>query len=100
LAATDLARLRRLVDEPTEDAYSDTELVDRLSAALGDFNKAALGVWQEKLIAATSLVDVSEGGSSRRMSQAYDHAKDMVDFFTSQIATVTRPVLHKLSRTT
>jgi hypothetical protein len=34
------------------------------------------------------------------MSQAYDHAKDMVDFFTNQIATVARPVLHKLSRTT
>jgi hypothetical protein len=74
--------LRRLVDEPTEATYSDDELQHRLDAAAGP-NSAARDIWQEKLGAAAALVNMSEGGSSRSLSQAYDHAKEMFELYKS-----------------
>lgn len=99
--ATDVVLLRRLVDEPTEDTYSDADLADRLTDAGESINTAALVLWKEKMIAASGFVDVSEGGSSRKMSQAYDHAKEMVAFFEREIANTTlAPKIRKLVRST
>lgn len=68
-----------MVDEPSEDTYTDAELTDRLAA--GNKFACARDIWREKLAAASSLVNVSEGGSSRSMSQAYDHAKEMLELY-------------------
>ena len=79
MALSPVVELRRLVDEPTEDIYTDKELEDRLAA--GNKFAAARDIWREKLAAAAGLVNISEGGSSRSMSQAYDHAKEMVELY-------------------
>lgn len=95
-APTSLALLRRLIDEPTTATYADDELNSRLSDAVGDRNVVALEVWQEKMSAAASLVNTSEGGSSRSMSQAFDHAQAMVEHFQSLVGGTTR--IRKLTR--
>jgi hypothetical protein len=81
--ATDLQVLRRLIDEPDETTYSDADLTTRLTGSTEDV--VALAVWEEKMAAAASLVNVSEGGSSRSMSQAFDHAQAMVTYFTKKV---------------
>lgn len=86
-APTSIQTLRRLIDEPDEakSPYKDAELTSRLSVAGDDTNLVALGVWQEKMAAASSLVNTSEGGSSRSMSQAFDHAVKMVEYFSASV---------------
>lgn len=86
-APTSIQTLRRLIDEPDEasSTYTDAELVARLSDTGDDTNLVALEVWREKMAAASSLVNTSEGGSSRSMSQAFDHAVKMVEYFSAAV---------------
>lgn len=95
---TDLELLRRLIDEPTTTTYADVELTDRLNAVDGDKNLVAHQVWVEKLAALSSFVNTSEGGSSRSMAQAFDHAKAMVELYGSLVAGAGRPKIHRLVR--
>jgi hypothetical protein len=95
---TDLESLRRLVDEPDETTYSDTELISRLAASGSSLYTVARDVWGEKLAALSGLVNVSEGGSSRSMSQAFDHAQAMYTHFAGLVVTSGAPVLRKLTR--
>jgi hypothetical protein len=102
MALTTLALVRRLIDEPAEDLYKDEELADRLAATspANDVNTVVRDVWQEKMAAAAGLVDTSEGGSQRRMDQAYQHAKQMYEMYAGLVADVGRPsVIRRLTRT-
>jgi len=87
----DIQRLRRLVGESTE-AEPWTDLV--LSAIIddtADLNTAALEVWEAKAAEAASMVDVTESGSSRRMSQLHQQALTMVAHFRTLISTSPQP---------
>lgn len=95
---TSLESLRRLIDEPTTAIYADAELQSRLDIAKGDKNVVSLDIWTEKLAAAAVLVNVSEGGSTRSMSQAFDHAEKMVEHFTALVATSAGTRIRKLTR--
>lgn len=95
---TSLESLRRLVDEPTTATYTDAELQSRLDLAKGDKNVVALDIWTEKLAATVVLVNVSEGGSTRSMGQAFDHAEKMVEHFTGLVATSGGTKIRKLTR--
>lgn len=102
MALDPVLQLRRMIDEPDSTTYSDAELSTRAGAAQSIF-AAARDVWVEKASSAAALVNTSEGGSTRAMSQVYDHYKDMVSFYTelaneasgTSIATgaVLRPVI-------
>lgn len=97
---SDLETLRRLTDEPDETTYSDAELNSRLAVTGASVHSVARDVWGEKMAAAAALVNVSEGGSSRSMSQAYDHAASMYNHFAGLVLTAAgNPVLRKLTRT-
>ena len=99
--ASALVSLRRLIDEPDESVYTDDELTDRLAATLpaGDLNTVARDVWQEKMAAAAGFVDTSEGGSQRRMDQAYQHAKEQYQLYAGLVESTGRPsVLRRLTR--
>jgi hypothetical protein len=73
--------LRRYTDEPDDGTYTDEEMAERAQAATNLY-VAARDIWIEKVAALAPLVDVSEGGSSRKMSQAYTQAKAMVTFYS------------------
>ena len=76
----------------------DVELLKRLgSAAHENYNDVALGVmidtltmngaaaqlWRETASSTTQLVDVSESGSSRKMSDVHKNAVAMADYYQS-----------------
>lgn len=98
MALTPVQQLRRYVDEPDLTTYSDAELTERIEAAEGSVILVARDIWAEKMAAASGFVNVSEGGSSRSMSQAFDHAKEMWEFFAEQASATGRTVQHKLTR--
>lgn len=83
-----VARLRRLVAEPTTDTYTDLDLVEYLERyplddATGneptdtswtgnwDVNLAAADVWEEKAAAVASNFDFAADGGDYKRSQAY-----------------------------
>lgn len=83
----ELARLRQLIDELDPDGEWPDELLetilDETANADGSVNlrKAASEIWESKAATFISLVDVAESGSSRRNSQAFDHAQKMAAMF-------------------
>lgn len=83
--AQQLADLRLLVSEPDETTYTEQTLSDRIDAAVGDLDVVAAQVWEEKAARYARLVDVSEGGSSRKMGDLQDNALLMVKHFNAKI---------------
>jgi DNA helicase IV len=96
--ATPVQKLRLLVDEPTTNTYTDSDLNQRLVDASNDLNVTARDIWQEKMAAAAKLVNLSEGGSTRSASQIFDHAKAMWEHFSSVVGESGAPKIRKLSR--
>lgn len=82
----EVARLRLLIGEPTDEVYTDADLNARLDAASGDSNRVAYEIWTEKAAASAELVDISEGGSSRKMGDIYEQALNMAKHFGSLIS--------------
>jgi hypothetical protein len=76
-----LATLRRYIAEPGQEPYDDVTLNDIYIAAAGDINVAAAEVWRDKAARAAVLVDVSEGASTRKMSQVYAQASKQAEFY-------------------
>src|SRR5690349_13079809 len=68
-------------DAPTLTVYIDT--------AGGDVRAAAGVVWQVKASKLAGLVDVTEGSSSRKMSQLYKQALEMAAFYSGGETTIT-----------
>jgi hypothetical protein len=78
----DYLRLRRMTGEDDgESKYKDTDLDDFIQRAAGDLNLAASLVWGEKASAVADLVNINESGSSRSLSDLFDHAKKQADYF-------------------
>jgi hypothetical protein len=70
---SEVLRLRRVTDlMGNQDPYSD-ELLSALIDEFG-FEKAAATIWHEKAASYATLVDTTESGSTRRLSQLHDHA--------------------------
>jgi hypothetical protein len=63
-----IAQLRRATAlDPEDDTYT-TELLSALIDELG-FETAASTIWREKAASVVDLVDMTESGSTRRLSQ-------------------------------
>jgi hypothetical protein len=77
-----LAELRRMIDE----ADNTTGWTDLVLSALFDSNGTDLrltakSIWEAKAASYVELVNTSESGSSRSMSQKFDHAITMAKTF-------------------
>lgn len=79
--AEHIALVRTYTDETTNEHWDDTAL-GALIDELG-IEGATARVWQAKQARYSRLVDVSEAGAQRRMSQAFDHAKEMAEQWTA-----------------
>lgn len=75
-----VAELRDLTSVTIDDYNNDVlnEMIDSLD---GSVNAAAASIWRRKAASYSSLVDVSESGSSRSMSQLFKQAKEMAMYF-------------------
>lgn len=77
-SADELARLRRLVNMPTETAPYTDELLESYIDELG-IEVAAAQIWREVAASYAGLVDVTESGSSRKLSSMYTNALGMAN---------------------
>lgn len=85
--ADDIAALRRAIDEPVNaEPYTDAYLSGLLDAS-GTVDHAASTVWTNKAAATASLVDVSESGSSRKLSDLNRNALAMAEFYGKRTTT-------------
>lgn len=79
--STQIARLRRMVAEPTTTIYSDGDLAAIIEeyplrdGADYDLNAAAAAVWDEKAAALAARYDVSADGATHALSQKHAHAQ-------------------------
>lgn len=74
----DILLVRRMTGETDSDSdYSDADIIAYVASATGNLRAAAAQIWDEKAAASAPLVDVTESGSSRRLSQAHANALTM-----------------------
>lgn len=80
---TEIALLRQKIQEPQNvDPYTD----DFLSNLIDQYgmDSAAGQVWEAKAASVAKLVDISEGGSQRKMSQVFTQYSTLADKFNSK----------------
>lgn len=88
--AEERSRLRKMLNEPDNTNGWTDERLDEillLTANLDgslDFRSAAKSGWEEKAATLTTLVNISENGSSRSSEQEFQHALRMAALFASE----------------
>lgn len=88
LSADQLAQLRRMIDEADDAGGYTDDILRALAEAYFvngayDLRRIAGSVWEEKATQAAELVNTSESGSSRSMSQVFDHYMALAKAFGS-----------------
>jgi hypothetical protein len=74
--AAEVASLRRAAAiDPEDEVYTDS-LLGAMFDDIG-LQSAAAAIWREKASVAAGLVDTTESGSTRRLSQLHDQALAM-----------------------
>ena len=68
-----------------ETSYTDEELLEMYNT-LGSVNCVAARIWSEKAGQAGDLIDITEGSSTRRMSQIGTQARTTADFYMALCA--------------
>lgn len=82
------ARVRLALNEPDDtNGWTDDRIDDLILATANpdgtfDQSAAAAGGWRQKAATLTTLVSISENGSSRQMNQEFDHAMAMAKMFS------------------
>lgn len=87
----DIAALRLLIAEPDDGTYTDAVLAARLDAGVNEYAVAS-DIWTEKAAAAAGLVDMSEGGSTRKMGDVYAQMLKMASEMSSRANAADPPV--------
>ncbi len=80
--AAEISRLRRMIDEPGTDTYSDSDLSAFIDIS-DNIELAASDLWMEKAASLARLVNVSESGSSRSLSDLHKNALLMSSNFSA-----------------
>lgn len=76
--------VRRMAGEPTTETYTD-EAISALFDGKGSAESAAAVIWQEKAGKYAALVNTSESGSSRSMSQLHTNALNMAKYYAALV---------------
>lgn len=80
--AGEIDTVRKNTNEPTEDDFTTvyiTGLID--SYDVGGVNLASGVIWRQKAAVYAELVNVSEAGASRDMSDLFKHAQEMAAYY-------------------
>jgi hypothetical protein len=95
--AEEIAALRLMIAEPDNVApYTDLALGSAIDAADGDLNAVACQIWTTKAAGVVGLVDISEGGSSRKMGDLHEQYLTMAKTYCGRTVAATA----EASRTT
>ena len=73
----EVARLRLLIGDPTEEEVSDYTIEITLDAMGGNTNRAASELWSIRAAQFSSLVNTTESGSTRNLGDLYKNAMAM-----------------------
>lgn len=92
-----IAELRLEVKEADNVAPYTDEFLGGLFDAYG-VTGAAQRVWVAKRNAVANLVDISEGGSSRKMSQLFDNYEKIVNSYQTTIETTAEAARRPMTR--
>lgn len=101
VTASTVARVRLMINEPTDSTYSDAAIEERIlehplpdSAGVApggegwvptyDLNVLAANIWTEKASALASRFSFSADGASFNLNQAYDNAIKMATYYSQQ----------------
>ena len=85
-SAEDIARLRAMIAQPDDvEPWTDAALSALIDAS-ADLNAAAYSAWTDKAASYSDMVDTTESGSSRRLSQLQEQALKMANFYGGQSA--------------
>ena len=76
--AEEIAALRLLIAEPSDKLYSDVTLGEFLDLYTNQY-RAAYEVWTQKAALTAGLVDITEGGSTRKMGDLHEQALSMAE---------------------
>jgi hypothetical protein len=93
LTADQLAQLRRMISEATEDAgWTDDDIAAIAEANVAadgtyDLRAIAAAIWEMKAAKYVTLANTSESGSSRSLSQIFEHAQAMANYFKNSLTT-------------
>lgn len=83
-----ILELRIMIAQPENaEPWTDAKLGALIDAKNGDLNAAAYSVWEGKAAQVAHLVDISEGGSSRKMSDMYKNFLAIRDTFAPEDGT-------------
>lgn len=76
-----LGEVSKLPDDQngSDTLFSTTDIADLLSYAEGDLDYATFEGWKRKAAHLSRLIDISESGSDRSLSQRFKQAKAMLD---------------------
>lgn len=86
----EIAELRAETQEPDNtEPYTDTFLGELIDAH--GVTESAYRIWKAKRNSVASLVDISEGGSSRKMSQLFDNFDKIVKGYETADASIDDP---------
>lgn len=79
--AGDIKRAMQLLgDEAAENGFDELRVGADLDAGLTT-NAIALSYWRARMASLATAIDVSEGGSTRSLSQAWQQAQKMADYY-------------------
>ncbi len=92
---TDITNLRRITNGA--EGYTDQQLAEMFDAGMTE-REIAHRVWNEIAASAALLVDTSESGSSRSLSQAHRNALTMAATYAPEAADVLEAQLPKRTR--
>lgn len=83
--AEEIAVLRAKINQlDNTDPYTDEALDLLIDAANGDTDEVAGAIWGQKAASFSTLVDISESGSSRKMGDLYKNAMAMANFYSGK----------------
>lgn len=96
--AGEIARLRRLVNDPDHLEFSDEDLNEVLERQEMNYSLAASELWGVKAGNYSSLVTVTESGSTRNLSDLHKQALLMQKFYQDSSGAVTRTRIGRIVR--
>lgn len=78
-----ILQLRNLLGNPSMEDYPDTLLSNMIDSVDGDLNRAAAQGWGYIAAGYTTLVNVTESGSTRNLGDLYKNAMAMRTYYDS-----------------
>lgn len=80
----EITLLRTMINEPTNSGAWTNDVLTAIIDNSDSLDAAAAKVWEGKAASVAHLVDISEGGSSRKMGDLYDQFLDMAKLFQAK----------------